>query len=121
MRRNYVAWTSVRCHFGTKYPLGIYQRTYLIYYSVIHRCLFSICRLEDEEEKEKEENGEKEEKDTVYANINQLQKFARDITVPAVFKGKLIYGVHVVVSCLYFFGKMAKLKLLFNSFLLNVQ
>ena len=82
-------------------------------------CLFSICRLEDEEEKE--ENGEKEEKDTVYANINQLQKFARDITVPAVFKGKLIYGVHVVVSCLYFFGKMAKLKLLFNSFLLNVQ
>lgn len=42
--------------------------------------------LLEDEETEKEENGEKEEKDTVYANINQLQKFARDITVPAVFK-----------------------------------
>lgn len=39
--------------------------------------------LEDEEE---EEEGEKEQKDTVYANVNQLQKFAREITVPSVFK-----------------------------------
>ena len=49
---------------------------------------FCVFRLEDDDEDEKDkENKEKEEKDTVYANVNQLQKFARDITVPGVFKG----------------------------------
>lgn len=41
-------------------------------------------QLEDDDEDEKDK--ENKEKDTVYANVNQLQKFARDITVPGVFK-----------------------------------
>ena len=85
---------SVTGHFSQFHVTGHFSQFHFkinIYFNHEFLAITSLLfRLEDDEEDEKDkekENKEKEEKDTVYANINQLQKYARDITVPGVFKG----------------------------------